>query len=601
VVRSIIVGGVLICAAAVYWLNRVSEQVDRLAATTATQAVPASQLLDDFNSVAFKVSQYARLRASADRDAALAEFRRAGVALETVRGEMPATEGEMLAAVEETKLRLGRWQSAFDASARQYQCVERSQRGLAAQCSLLATVSLQLVTDDGAAINGVRAANHRAVFERALAQVNEIVNAVLLAGSLNEPEHAERALTHQRALAAGVGEVLAATEPSDLRDFVAEVADRIKDLGDELSNLRESLRASLRAQQELLECGDAARAQLAPMVERTMHDTLVETKLARQRLAWLVTVLASATVGLPLIGLILGRGVRQGILRQAGPVAQRFREAAIAMVDDTVAAERAGRRLHSAAQAQDKTLEQLESAAQSATRAVGTGAEAAGRAESLVTEADRHAAEGSANVAGLQRAMSEIADASAKVDRSVGVIDEIAFQINLLALNAAIEAARAGEAGRGFSVVAEEVRRLAQHSAAAAHETSAIVRMAHEATQRGVQVGQTVAERFAAITQAVASAKVAVRETQAAAAVQVDVARELGASIVQLRDGVATVGQEAAAGLELSEVQRQQAAELEREAAGLADYLGAPIVTPEMVVEARDEAEAGASALAPVG
>ena len=600
-VRSIIVGGVLICAAAVYWLNRVSEQVDRLAATTATQAVPASQLLDDFNSVAFKVSQYARLRASADRDAALAEFRRAGVALETVRGEMPATEGEMLAAVEETKLRLGRWQSAFDASARQYQCVERSQRGLAAQCSLLATVSLQLVTDDGTAINGVRAANHRAVFERALAQVNEIVNAVLLAGSLNEPEHAERALTHQRALAAGVGEVLAATEPSDLRDFVAEVADRIKDLGDELSNLRESLRASLRAQQELLECGDAARAQLAPMVERTMHDTLVETKLARQRLAWLVTVLASATVGLPLIGLILGRGVRQGILRQAGPVAQRFREAAIAMVDDTVATERAGRRLHSAAQAQDKTLEQLESAAQSATRAVGTGAEAAGRAESLVTEADRHAAEGSANVAGLQRAMSEIAVASAKVDRSVGAIDEIAFQINLLALNAAIEAARAGEAGRGFSVVAEEVRRLAQHSAAAAHETSAIMRMAHEATQRGVQVGQTVAERFAAITQAVASAKVAVRETQAAAAVQVEVARELGASIVQLRDVVATVGQEAAAGLELSEVQRQQAAELEREAAGLADYLGAPIVTPEMVVEARDEAEAGASALAPVG
>ena len=105
-----------------------------------------------------------------------------------------------------------------------------------------------------------------------------------------------------------MGEVLAATEPSDLRDFVAEVADRIKDLGDELSNLRESLRASLRAQQELLECGDAARAQLAPMVERTMHDTLVETKLARQRLAWLVTVLASATVGLPLIGLIRGGG-----------------------------------------------------------------------------------------------------------------------------------------------------------------------------------------------------------------------------------------------------------------------------------------------------
>ena len=190
-----------------------------------------------------------------------------------------------------------------------------------------------------------------------------------------------------------------------------------------------------------------------------------------------------------------------------------------------------------------RNAEQASQAASAADKEARDGDKVVGEA---IVQIERLAAE----VVRSTDAMTHLEQESDKIGKVMDVIKAVAEQTNLLALNAAIEAARAGEAGRGFAVVADEVRGLAQRTQKSTEEieslvaglqngtrqVSSIMLSSRELTESSVTLTRKAGTSLESITLTVSNIQAMNQQIAAAAEEQSAVAEEISRSIINVRD-----------------------------------------------------------------
>ena len=307
-------------------------------------------------------------------------------------------------------------------------------------------------------------------------------------------------------------------------DETGKLADALRAMVAALKkNIGEAQEKSVQAEKATEEA-KAAMARAAEAARKAENAKREGMLAAANQLEGMVEIISSASTE-------LSAQIEQSD-RGASESAQRLQEAATAMNEMNATVQEVARNAGSASGASNDTKAKAEAG------------------EHVVQQVVQSIGEVHEVSLQLKEDMAQLNERAQDINRIMGVISDIADQTNLLALNAAIEAARAGEAGRGFAVVADEVRKLAEKTMTSTLDVSNAIRAIQESTDKSMGAVDNAVQRISeatslanqsgtALEEIVATVEATSDQVQAIAAAseeQSAASEEINRSIIEVND-----------------------------------------------------------------
>lgn len=292
--------------------------------------------------------------------------------------------------------------------------------------------------------------------------------------------------------------------------------DRMRDL----ASRTDTLKSSLVAAQEHL--ADDLRKQIAAM----------EVSSERQR--WLGLILCTTT--LLISGLVVNLTIRRAITGPITRVIHGVQQATDQAMQTSDVLAQSGQTVANDAQDQAACIQETSASLEEVSATVRVNADRAAEADRLMQQAGQTVNRATQAMNELRDSIDAIRKSNDEVSGVLKSINQIAFNTNILALNAAVEAARAGEAGAGFSVVAAEVRSLAQRAASAARLSEEIIQRTISDVSKGVDLVGLACRAFGEVSENITNSSRTVAKIASGS-------REQATGVNHITQAIARIGQ----------------------------------------------------------